>query len=287
MTNLLENNIYHTGQAFCAVTLKLFDEVRIHKRSYTTIIEVLGNIGGFMEVIFVFFRIICTFSTNILYELSLINNLFEFDLDKKIVLIHDIYKRDYYHNLRSNFFRNSLYRMKLEYLNKNNGSIKSVTLNKFRSNNNTRSKYMSMLRVEPREKINSIDDSSLLGINNNNNKINNKPSYDDIRKNKYQSEKNNNSFLELEKKGKKQDLKINRIYFNRIYICMFFCCIRKRKNIQNILLNEGMKIITERLDILYLFKKLIVNEDNIKEIKAVKMSEYCKKNIRIINERLK
>ena len=68
---------------------------------------------------------------------------------------------------------------------------------------------------------------------------------------------------------------------------MFFCCIRKRKNIQNILLNEGMKIITEKLDILYLFKKLIVNEDNIKEIKAVKMSQYCKKNIRIINESLK
>ena len=46
-----------------------------------------------MEFIFLFFRIISSFSTNILYELSIVNNLFEFDLDNKLILVRKKFQK--------------------------------------------------------------------------------------------------------------------------------------------------------------------------------------------------
>ena len=40
-----------------------------------------------MEVIFMIFKAVSTLITDLLYEKSMVNNLFEFDLDRKIVLI--------------------------------------------------------------------------------------------------------------------------------------------------------------------------------------------------------
>ena len=42
-----------------------------------------------MEVIFTLFRVISSFSVDILYEVSMVNRLFKFDLDKKRVIIKD------------------------------------------------------------------------------------------------------------------------------------------------------------------------------------------------------
>jgi len=42
-----------------------------------------------MEVIFTLFRIFCSFLVDILYDLSLVNNLFDFDLDKKIIMLKE------------------------------------------------------------------------------------------------------------------------------------------------------------------------------------------------------
>ena len=43
-----------------------------------------------------------------------------------------------------------------------------------------------------------------------------------------------------------------------IYFC--FCYVRKRNNIESILLNEGMRLFIEKMDILKLFKKMIIND---------------------------
>ena len=42
-----------------------------------------------MEVFFSLFRIVSSFLTDTLYETSLVNHLFSFDLDKKVLLIKD------------------------------------------------------------------------------------------------------------------------------------------------------------------------------------------------------
>ena len=67
-----------------------------------------------------------------------------------------------------------------------------------------------------------------------------------------------------------------------IYFC--FCCARKRKNMQNILLNEGLKIIKKKLDILNLFKKIYKeeqNQENINRQNTIKMSDKCKKKLKL------
>jgi len=47
---------------------------------------ILGDVGGIMEVVFSLFRIICSFPVDILYDISLVNNLFKFDLEKKLIM---------------------------------------------------------------------------------------------------------------------------------------------------------------------------------------------------------
>ena len=284
MTNLLENNIYTTGEAFSAVTLKLFDEVRIQKRTYTTILEVLGNVGGFMEVLFLFFRMICTFSINILYELSLVNNLFEFDINKKEILINNKSKKDFYEGNQLNDNRKINFHKKFEYSNidyNNEKLIKIIKFDRKRANNLMTNNRTSVLSEKSKDIINNIDKSSFVVIN----KIQNNSLFDNNKKNKYESDRYN-SYENIIKKYKREQFKINKIYFNRIHICISFCFIRKRKNIQNILLDEDMRIIIEKMDITNVFKKIIMNEDEVKKLQTIKMSGYCRENLRKLNERL-
>jgi len=86
MDNFLETNIYETGESFCDVTIKLTDNVRTERREYTKLMTILGDVGGLMKVIFTLFRIMCSFSVDILYDISLVNNLFNFDLEKKLIM---------------------------------------------------------------------------------------------------------------------------------------------------------------------------------------------------------
>ena len=89
MSNIQESNIYETGEPFCDFTIKLSETVRTERRTYTKLITILGDVGGFMEVLFTLFRIISSFSVEILYEISLVNKLFDFNLDKKLVILKE------------------------------------------------------------------------------------------------------------------------------------------------------------------------------------------------------
>ena len=85
-------------QAIADITIQLSEEVVTLKRANTKLIEVLGDVGGLMEVIFSVFKIISSFLTDTLYEQSLVNNLFSFDLDKKVISIKPkkIIKKEYF-----------------------------------------------------------------------------------------------------------------------------------------------------------------------------------------------
>ena len=89
MSNLIENDINETGDSFCDFTIKLSENIRIERRTYTKLITILGDVGGLMEVLFTLFRVICSLSVDILYDISLVNNLFDFDLDRKIVILKE------------------------------------------------------------------------------------------------------------------------------------------------------------------------------------------------------
>ena len=76
MSNFVEKDIYETGDSFCDFTIKLSENIRVERRTYTKLITILGDVGGLMEVLFTLFRIICSLSVDILYDVSLVNNLF-------------------------------------------------------------------------------------------------------------------------------------------------------------------------------------------------------------------
>ena len=83
-------------------------------------------------------------------------------------------------------------------------------------------------------------------------------------------------------KGKRKRKIIRKIKINKgcIYFCFF--CARKRKNLQNVLLDEGMKLIVVKLDLLNLFRTLFrdeKNNNNVANQEIIKMSDNCKNKI--------
>ena len=75
------------GQAVCDITLQLDQKVLTTKRQYTTLLEVLGDVGGLMEIMWIFLNLMTSFITEMLYERSVINNLFTFDIIKNLILL--------------------------------------------------------------------------------------------------------------------------------------------------------------------------------------------------------
>ena len=123
MTNILEDDLYETGESFCNVTIKLTEKVLTEKRRYTKLVEVLRDVGGFMEVMLFVFKIVSFFSTNILYEKSLVNCLFEFDINKKILIVHNKYQNKFKEsiNIQQRNSKNNNYQ--IDYNNFNNDVV--------------------------------------------------------------------------------------------------------------------------------------------------------------------
>ena len=73
---------------------------------------------------------------------------------------------------------------------------------------------------------------------------------------------------------------LDEIKINKFFIIFAFCCIRKRKNVNNYVLDEGLDLISKRLDILNIFKRLYYDEkvqnDYMKGNDEIEMSVKCK-----------
>ena len=101
---------------------------------------------------------------------------------------------------------------------------------------------------------------------------------------------NLNNNLDTEKEKEKEYYEnneniINKINFNKFGICAsyFFYC-KRRQYVENILLEEGMRLIIEKLDIQNIFKKLYKDDSSEeKNIKLIEMSDICKSYLRHIN----
>ena len=85
---LFFGDILNTGGPIADVTLQLAAKVLTEKRQYTQLIDVLGDVGGLMEILYSLFSVISSMVTEILYDRSLVNNLFSFDLKKKYVVFN-------------------------------------------------------------------------------------------------------------------------------------------------------------------------------------------------------
>jgi hypothetical protein len=84
---------------------------------------------------------------------------------------------------------------------------------------------------------------------------------------------------------------INKIQFTRACVYLCFCCARRRNNMQNILLDEGMHIINEHLDIFNLFEQLYrygKTQEKLKrrENDIIEMSDICKVKLKSLSNKL-
>ena len=63
------------------IIIQLSSNILYQKRTYTPLIDVLGDVGGLMEIMNMIFSVISSLVVNILYNKSMVNNLFNFDLN--------------------------------------------------------------------------------------------------------------------------------------------------------------------------------------------------------------
>ena len=64
--------------------IMMTEKILTNQRTYTQLVDVLGDVGGLMEVIQSIFGVICSFVADILYDKTMVNNLFSFDLEENI-----------------------------------------------------------------------------------------------------------------------------------------------------------------------------------------------------------
>ena len=69
------------------IIIRLSPSALYQKRTYVQLVDVLGDVGGLMEFVNMLFGGICYFIVDILYNKSLVNNLFNFDISKKNVIL--------------------------------------------------------------------------------------------------------------------------------------------------------------------------------------------------------
>ena len=302
---LLYDNILQTGGPIADVTLQLAAKVLTEKRQYMQLIDVLGDVGGLMEILYSFLNIISSFITEILYDRSLINNLFSFDLEKKYVVFNSVknkIKKKDDENITKNLHKADLINPKqkfedidinkdVEIFSKEKPVEKNTIIQKKNNNSSERQKIIKMRKTSkivptrssknnfiqfkqqeiPKEndenkeiKLSSGDNKNIIGIYNIDND---------------QLGSNDDSVYSIGNE-------LKNVYINNWLLC-FIWCTTKKKNVNKILFEEGSRIITERLDILNMFKYLYVIEKIQKklniDVKGIHMSDKSITFLQIYN----
>ena len=301
-------NGFKKGKPICEVTIQLSAKVLTQIRTNTKLIEALGDVGGLMEVVWSLFSVIATVITDILYDKALVNNLFVFDLDKKMVEIKK--KKDNSNNsndsktLKLDDSPQIYYPMKniKKKINSNNaqGELSAQSRNKLNEDIFSKEKPLTLKRKKKKkvksknligspteQKIitnkNTIEEDNLKGLDSNNNIYNKDKNANLGNENMVQSEV---KMVEKETdRGGENRRIIDRIKMKCCCVYFWFCFARKKKNIQNVLLDEGMRVIVEKLDIINIFKKIYSTEFIEQSLKIkgnmFEMSDTCKQKMKL------
>ena len=303
VNSINENSPLISGKAYCNILLQLTEQMITIDRTYTKLVEVLGDVGGLMEFVFSFLKILSLFITEAYYEKGLVNNLFSFNLTKKLISIknrNQSKKNGFNPNEISNLEPPNIFTPI-----KPSRKISQISIDK-----DEPSKSKNLLNSDLNR--NKLENENILIPNNDKvikkrrkRKIKRKASIstkilsinEEIKENKIQSPeekiiKNENN-IDFEKRTQsiekeKEDI-INKIKFNKFDIYLCFICIRKRKNYQNFLIDEGMNLISQNLDILNLFVKMHLQEkffQNHKNEDIIEMTDECKNNLQNLNNSL-
>ena len=250
-----------------------------------------------MEIVNMVFNVICSFIVNILYEKSLVNNLFNFDLDKKLVILKE-------RNLnKSKYKKKEGNKIKIRKKSKNienPQNIEEGEKNEENPNNNQQMNNENISIKKQKRRSNSKKDlynsQSNIEIYQRKTKSSKRNIYD-INEDKVDYLNDMNAIQEGNEQPKIEENEDNpyiqpealsknivkKIKVNKFYIHCGFCCVRSVSNTNNTLLDEGMKLIVEQLDVFNIFRKLYIEAKREKELKdksvIVDMTDECKKNL--------
>ena len=286
--------------------IQLSAKVVTIKRTNTKLIDVLGDVGGVMEVLWSLFNIISMFITDLLYDIDIVNNLFSFDLDKKQVLIKKLKKDNNINNTNDILYENK------ETINGNKENInddnKNIYYPNIKSNKMVRLNIVNLnendlnptIENEPEIGIRKKRKRSNIKMNTSNyrksqqikEEMNNNKNIEtqNINKNEKTSHRNmnktvssNNKMISIDDEIKQRNIMDN-VYINPFFTIFAFCCIRKINNVNCYVLEEGLDIIKERLDVINIFKKLYYSE-KIQELfkdkkKDIDMTDKCKAKLK-------
>ena len=268
------------------IRIQLANKVLTQKRYYSQLINVLGDVGGLMEVFYSLFNFLSSLIVGILYEESLVNNLFNFDLDRKIITLkennfkgkittmikneHETLLNPSSRNLNKNFDNGIQNILNSKSALLDNAKTNEIRLT-FRHNDNDKNdpnitnkestlimgKSKIKKRMKKKKRINDLSRIKTFDckIFENNSKIFDKKKKGDFYANNDEKNNNNDGFHGI----------VNKIALNKFLVHTLCCFIRYPKNLKNILLDEGIKIITEQLEVFNLFIKLYKIERDQKE----------------------
>jgi len=266
-------------------------------RTYTQLIDVLGDVGGLMEVIQSIFGVVCTLVADILYDKTMVNNLFTFDLNNYSIRIKNksILNINKFNEIKTSNLNNEKIEVKID---KKNIS-KSTTM---KSGDNMKPKLKKL--------YNQDNKNGIIYNYNNIEKVTNLKNLSSTRRLKRSIYNQNKSYKENNESGLNFDeIKIynnqempsedkvidkrkiiNKIETNLFCTYFCFCIVRKRENFGNALLDEAMNIITEKLDIYNMFRNFYFIDDLKKksnyEYKDLDMSEECKSKLSAVSNKI-
>ena len=273
----------------CDITIQLSAKVLTTKRANTKLIEVLGDVGGLMEVVWSAFNILSIFITDLLYDIDIVNSLFSFDLSKKTVKIKKDSKDNY--DL-SDVDEINIYNAKKS---KNTHTIKFSAQIKEKEEN-TETPAVEQIKTKKKKKIkskrtiassNNANDEKNSYNHNMNFNTNEIKKVNEVEKQTIMSNNlmaSHENLTELKKTVEAKNSEIfEEIKINKFFIVFAFCCIRKRKNINNYVLDEGLNLIGKRLDVFNIFKRLYYDEKVQRSYmigeEEFAMSEECKEKL--------
>ena len=255
----------------CEIEFQLNDKILYEKREYIKFIDILGEVGGFMEIIYSFFGFICNFIVTYLYEITIVNNLFKFDIHKKKIILKIQKQKNSKFNVYEIENENDKNcGLSIPIFNKKNETIANE-LNK----NRNRENYLL-------NKNNILETASCKNENRRESLMSNNKFFKD-------KIKSNASFSKLNQRLKSnffniydKNYIIDNIKFSNLLFSLCSCNSIKRKNLDKILLDEAMNIVGEKLDIFYIFGSLFsIKKENyeMNVQKTINMSKECTKKL--------
>ena len=288
------------GQPVCDIYIQLSGKVLTTKRTNTKLIEVLGDVGGLMEVVWSAFNLLSMFVTDLLYDIDIVNTLFSFDLTKKIVIMKKGPEElvgtsnedeiNIYNNKKTKikFSNEKIIKPPIEnYEDKKvEEEIKPIkSIESFKNNKRKKirnKKVMTQPNRRTEERNNFLRPHMNFSSKNVNVNKMNEIERQTIISNNLMVPKENSEERQNTENAKKNQI-LDEIKINKFFIVFAFCCIRKRKNVNNYVLEEGLGLIAKRLDILNIFKRIYYDEkvqkNYINETEELAMTDICKDKI--------